>query len=538
VVRPGAVPVHPRGMDPGDERGAPEAGPAPRLVPLLVLAVALSLLAALDRIPAWPGLLHGTALPPLDLVNDLGALWVHADGWATFVAGMVGVVLLRSVLLAAVLGGLTWARIRFALRFQFIALPFALVASALLYASKALLFYALFWAGAAVAVAAVAVLGALPWSAPLRLRDSFRRSVRQGFRAGTVAAYLAVLFALGAVADLTGRTGTILLNPVSALATWAAARVLWADPGHRVVRRAVGALPVVLVGALTLVVVTGPARPDEPEQPPPPFEGSLMLMSGIDSSSGSGAILEVDPRAFGWPCERTYYFSYAGPGPGQPRNDARCPIDQGAPYGPEDTLRSRHELVPFLEAQVAGMEPPATIATHSQGVWVVWDAASSGRVPEAGTLVLIGPFPENPVSFPGPGERAPGRAGRAVLGLVAEFPRPGGTTAFEVDAPLGREWLGDPDRIEEVLARPLPDGIRAISITSAFDLPLMTAGHRIEGAVDACPVAVIHPNLPYAEEFRLQVRRFVDGRDPMPCPAWRVGVGALFRHFSVPPSRW
>ena len=504
--------------------------------PLAVVAAVVLALAATGVVPRWPGLLHLVALPPVDLIADFGLLMVVSTGWPTFALGVAVSILARSLVLALLLGGLTRARIRLALRFYLVVAPFSFLAAAVLYGASAVLFYALFWAGLCAALLVVSLTAAAPWQPVHALRRGFVTSARRGLRLGTVGAYLAALSLLGAVADATGPAGTVLLVPLSAALTWATATVLHADPGWRCVRRGVAALPATGLAVLVATAATGPAGPPRAPAPDTPRDGSLMLMSGVDSSSGSGAILEIDPHVMGWTCEHTHYYSYAGPGEGQPQNEALCPIDHGAPYGPEDTLRSRDELVPFLEAQVRNMRRPAVVAGHSQGVWLVWDAATARRLPGVSTLVLVGPFPDHGVAFPPAGERAPGAVGRRLLELIADLPRPGGTTVFHPDSPLGREWLGHPRNISEVLSRPLPDGVRALSVPSTFDLPLARESHRLPGAVDACPVPVIHPNLPYAEEFQQEVARFVDGRQPGSCPLWRSATGPLLRHWSVPPS--
>jgi hypothetical protein len=508
-------------------------------MPLAVVVGAVMLAAVVGLLPRWSGLVHVVALPPLALVNDLGALLAWSDTAFTFVPGLLAVVAGRTVLLAALLGGITTRRLWFALRFQLVVLPFAFLAAALLYASMALLFYALFWFGLLVALALFLFTAATPWSAADgRLRSRFVESARHGFRAGTVGAYLAVLVALGYLADVTAPVGPVLLVPVSGAATWCAAWALHADPGWRWMRRSVAAVPASGIVALAVIVFTGPAGPPSQDEPEVSRDGSIMLMSGIDSSSGSGAILELDPHALGWTCERTYYYSYAGPGDGQPRNEAQCDIAHGASYEALDTLRSRDDLVPFLAAQVEEMQSPPVVAGHSQGAWLVWDAARLGLLPDDTAIVLVGPFPDNPLPYPDGDEAGPGHVGRAVLWFVAEVDRPGGTSVFEVDSPLGVEWLGHPHRIRATLAQPLPEAMPALSVPSAFDLPLMPEGPEVEGAVDACPVPVIHPNLPYASEFHDAVERFVDGQEQGTCPFWRTAIGPIFRPFSVPPASW
>lgn len=507
--------------------------------PLAGLAAVVVVLAALEVLPRWPGLPHAVALPPLDLVSDFGFLLTRTDAWPLFAAGAVAAIVVRSVLLALLLGGLTRARFGLALRFYLAVAPPALLAAGLFYGAAAVVLYALFWGALALTLLLLGLTAAAPWLAGTRLRTGFAGSARSGFRLGTVGCYLALLLALGALADVAGAAGSVLAAPASAALTWAAAQTLVADPGRRAARRVVAAVPAVALAVVATAWLRGPAAPPDAgdlADPAASREGSVLLMSGIDSSSGSGAILEIDPRSLGWTCETTRYFSYAGPGAGQPQRNARCPIESGAPYSAADTLRSRDDLVPFLEQQVVDLPPPVVVATHSQGVWHVWDAATTGRLPGVETIVLVGAFADSGVAYP-VGAQETGRAGRQLLELLADLPRPGGTTVFDPDSPLGREWLSSPETVREVLARPLPGGMRAISIPSSFDLPLMRGTHRLPGVADACPVPVLHPNLPYAEELHDAVRRFLDGRPPQPCPPWRTAAGPVLRHFSVPPAQ-
>jgi hypothetical protein len=76
--------------------------------------------------------------------------------------------------------------------------------------------------------------------------------------------------------------------------------------------------------------------------------------------------------------------------------------------------------------------------------------------------------------------------------------------------------------------------VEALSITSVFDHPLMPGGWTVDGASDACPVPVVHPNLPFAEELQEAIVRFVDGDDLPACPLWRRSIGPLFRPFAPP----
>lgn len=507
-----------------------------RAWPLAVVAGVVMLLAVSGVLPAWAGLLQSVALPPLDLVADIRALLVYMPWWPVSVVALVAVVVVRAAVLALLLGGLTRQRFLFALRFYLVVLPFAAVAAAATYASQALLFYGLFWIGLFVALLLLVLTGGVPWLAPPRLRSGFAAATASGFRAGTLGAYGALLIVLGWVADVGGTVVAVLAVPVSAALTWLAAQSLYADPGFQIARRALAVLPLAAVVGLVTVALTGPTMPPRAPYPEDPRPGSLLLMSGIDSSSGSGAMLEIDPNALRYTCDQTFYFSYAGPGAGQPQNDAVCAIDHGTEYQPIDTMRSRDEVIPFLDAFATDMPAPGAALGHSQGAWLVWEAAVEGGLPGVEAVVLVGPFVANPVAYPATGEGGQGATGRLLLGAFANVARPGGTTVFEPDSPLGREWLGHPDAIQRTLARPLPPEVQALTVPSVFDLPLMPGDPEVDGAEAACPVPVMHPDLPYSGEFHEAVVRFLDGEQQGECPAWREAVGPALRVFTAPPA--
>jgi hypothetical protein len=511
---------------------APWVGP-PRPLPYAFLAGAVVLAATVGLLPRWSGLVHVVALPPLDQHADVRMLLVHSTTVVWFVLGVAVSVAVRLVVLAAAFGGLDRARLGLAARCYLTVLPFSALGAAVTFSSSASLFYLLFWAGVVVTLVVLVATTAAPWLAEGRLRSGYGRAVRHGFRLGTVGAYLAVVSLLGALADLGGEWTAVALVPVSAALSVGTARALVADPGWAWARRLLAGVPAAGLVALVAVVLAGPAGPPRAGAPTDARDGTLFLMSGVDSRSGRGAMLAIDPHVMGWRCEDTRYVSYAGPGDGQPRGVSLCPAVTGAPYVEGDTLRPTDELVRSLEAQVAEPDGGGVLLAHSQGVWISWLAAAEGRVPGLDALVLVGAFPDNPAAYRVEGS-GPGRLGGPILDLVVRLGRPGGTSVFEPDSPLGLEWLAHPTAIRETLAMALPEDLRVLSVTSVFDHPLMPRGWRIEGAVDACPIAVAHPNLPYALELQETVARFLDGEALPPCPLWRRSVGPVFRPFAVP----
>ncbi len=531
------------GATPAAPVRAPHARvPTPRaLAPFAALAGVVTLAGAAGVLPRWPGLVHAVGLPPLDLYADLRVLLVHATSPLWFALGAVASLAVRVTVLALVLAAAGAGRaVRLAATFYGAALVPAFVAAWLAWGSAATLFYALVWAGLLAALLLVALTGAWPWAAVAGAGRPWRSAARAGFRLGTIGAYLAALGVLGALADWGGGAAAVALVPLSGVLTVAAVWLLLEPDRLRLPRRiAAGLVAAALAGAV-VVVMTGPAAPtpvgEDGAEAAPAREGSLLLMSGVDSRTGRGAIFEVDPRRLGYECDQTHYYSYRGPGEGGPQGDAFCPVRTGAPYGPDDTYRSRDELVPWFVEQVRALEPPVTVLAHSQAVWVAWEALQDGAH-GVEHLVLVGPFTTHHAPFPVPGERGPGAAGAMLMWIPEAVPRPGGTTSFDAEAPLAREYLGHPDRVDELMARPVAPGVRALAVPSLFDLPLLPDSAHIDHAERACPVPVVHPNLPYADELAEAVVRFLEGEPAARCPLGRRPVGSLLRPWATPPHR-
>jgi hypothetical protein len=528
------MPARPDGQPP------PDRYPVPDPFPLALLTLGIVVLAAADVLPVWPGLLLAVGLPPLGLAADLRVAVTGAVSYPVFLALVVLAIGVRTLVLATMLGPLRWSTVGFVLRFQLLALPLAAVAAAASFAAGATLFYLLFWVGAVATILEALLLGAVPWTGERSVWRALVASARRGFHLGAIGAYLVALVLLGAIADLGATVATYLMVPVSAALTYGVAYTLAVEPSWAWLRPARGAVALAGLGAvvgLVLVVVTGPASPADGDPLDEPRPGSLLLMSGVDSASGSGAALEIDPRTLGFTCEQTYYYSYAGVGDGQPQNDARCPIRTGAPYGPGHTFGPTDELASHFVDQVEDLAGPVTVVTHSQGIWIVWKALTDQDLPDVRHAALVGPFADNPIGYPADRAQEPGRVGTEVVDhVVGNLARPGGTSGFTYDSPLAVELLGNPAETEEILAVPLPAHVDAVSIASTFDLPLMRRTPGLDGTVEACPVAVAHPNLPYADGFRDAVNDLLDGTDPAPCPTWRTGVGPLLRPFAAPPN--
>jgi hypothetical protein len=508
-------------------------------IPPGVLAAAVVAAAVSGVVPIWPGLVHTVALPPLALTADVRILLVDATSYPSFVTGLVLSVAARTVVLAAMLG-LSRTTLAFAARLHLLVVPLAALAAMGLFAAAATLFYLLFWIGVAIAVFIELAVAAMAFSGETTLRSAAARSARSGLRLGTVGAYLVALIVLGALGDLLGSAAQVALVPVSAGLTALTAWVLLTDPRWRwmvLTRRAVAGIGALGVVALAVVVLTGPASPQSSGGEVARRNGSLLLMSGVDSSSGSGAALEIDPNSLGFACDQTYYFSYAGPGDGQPQTHAQCPIRTGGPYQATHTYDPTSELVDHVVTQVSALSDPVTVVTHSQGAWVVWEALTSRGALGVSDLVLVGPFPDNPVAYPTDRAAVPGRVGTDVIDVViGTLARRGGISAFTHDAPMVTELLAAPQQTDAIWQRPLPPEVSGVAVPSAFDLPFQVRTRTVPGVTNTCPLPVTHPNLPYAVGFIEATNRHLDGDGQSPgCAGWSA-LGSLFSSFSAPPS--
>lgn len=518
------VPSRPRGA-----RRGPRPGPPPRgvdLRPLVVAAAGVTCLVLLDVIPAWAGLAHHTALPPLDLLADVRLLMAEAPSYPWFAAGLVVVLVARSMMMAAMLGALDRRGVAWCGGLYGAALLPALVAAVLGFAGVAVLYAQFVWVALVVAVVTLLVMGPWPWTPAGR-----RRSARRG-----VLAYLGVLLALSLASALGDATLQVALVWVSAGATAVFVRRLAAvaAPDRSPVGRA-AVVPVALGAAVALLVIV-PAvvvSPSERSGPAGPRDGTLFLVPGLGAATGTSSMFGFDPDVLGFSCEQTAYFSYAGPGDGAPQRDARCPITTGAPYRAEDTRRPIGELAASFRDQVAELAPPVVVVAHSQGAWVTVAGIEETVAPDVGAAVLISAFPRHERGYvlDGPGAGVVGTDGVEVLTSVL---RSLDATSFHPRAPLAREHLGTRGAIRDLMDDEIPPGLRVATVTSAFDLPVMGRDWRLDGAVDMCPVYVHHGGLPFSAAAQAQIRGFLDGRDRDPCGWWRLWPTKSVTAFGVP----
>ncbi|MDQ1532937.1 MAG: hypothetical protein QOF28_698 [Actinomycetota bacterium] len=510
-------------------RNTPGDEPPPRLWVYAILVVVVGLAALFRLLPRWPGLAHEVALPPLDLFADVRVLMARATSVPLFLLGVVVALVARAAVLAAVLG-FTRRRFELALRFYVAALVPAVVASGLDFSGRAILYAYLIWAGLLVVIITFIALGASAWIGAESLRAAFATAFRRRFRFGALAVYLVALTLIGFVVRRPGEASQVLAVPISGVLTALAARRLSTEPAP--LSRPI-AIAVAVVA--TVAIVFGATRlGDNPQKAASSARGgSLLLVAGVDTSTGSGALFRFDPEALGFTCNQTYYYSYRGPGRGGPKGDARCPIRTGARYQKSDTTRPLGQLASALHAQLAGLPRPVVIVTHSQGAWIAWKEITTNRDPSVSALVMLAPFNQNLAPYPPSGTNRAGAAGGAAARIVTDLSRSAGISKFDPDAPLARELQGTPGAVERLVARPLPPTVRGLAVLARADLPLDPRRwpNRLP---ETCPGWLTHPALPTAAVVTATIDDFLRGNPIPTCPDWVIDLGHTTDAFGAP----
>jgi pimeloyl-ACP methyl ester carboxylesterase len=473
--------------------------------PLGVATVAVVALALVGILPRWPGLVHAVAVPPLDAAFDLRVLVARASSYPVFLLGAAISVAVRTVLLGLLLwtvGAATSAgsgMARAARLYLVVVVPLA-VAGALDFAGLAALYSWYGWAGLGLTVLVAVAL--IPRTIPPR-----GARIR---RFPTAIAYLLVLVALGALADLVGASGAIPAVVVSAVLTAAAVgRLVRPGPYGRATLRGATASALVVLAALL------PSVPVTPSQVV--SDSVLLIVPGVDTSSGQGAGYRLDPEALGFPCDRVYYYSYRGPGDGAPPGDAPCPIRVHRPYTQTATQQPLGVLVDLFGQQVTAIraeagDAPLVVVTHSQGAVIAWRAVAQG-LGGVSHLVALAGFPHSAVGYPPPGENGPGRVGADALRALSWFSRFLGIGTFDPDAPLAREILARPNGLESVFGAPLPSEVTAALVFATGDLVAAPEGHDLSGGFTST-VDTTHVRIPVSGPAEAAIQDVLAGRSP------------------------
>ena len=507
------------------------------------VASAVVVLSVVGVLPRWAGLVHAVALPPLDLGFDLRVLVARAPSWPVFAAGTLASIAVRGTLLAIVARSMSGAKGRLHVGsacglYAITALPLA-VGAGLEFAGLASVYAWYAYAGLAMVIvsafafAPVFVTWLVERGSPWRLIVHASR----GRLAPGVLLYLPGLLILGRVAAISDVVAMLMVVPSAVLTYWrlrAMSRRLARPPRPR---RVAAVSAAVAAAILAVAVALWPS--DDEARTSARREAALVLVPGIDTASGTGALYRLDPASIGFGCERVFYFSYVGVGIGADRGDAACPLRLHARYEREDTQRPLDDLAEAFTRQLRAVadvtgDAPIIVVTHSQGAWIAWRALSEGDALGVKHLIMLAPSTRTPVAYSPPGRDGEGRVGADVLRALSALSRGLGTSTFDPDAPLARDLLADPNALEELFARSLPDGVGHAVLIAAFDLPIVAEPILLPGTVT--PITATHTGITEDEDALALIRAILDVRS-WPTLSIAAGlVGPTAPAFMPPPS--
>jgi hypothetical protein len=497
--------------------------------PLAALAGIVVGLATLGVLPRWSGLVHAVALPPLDLAFDVRVLVSRASSYPLFAIGALVSLTVRSVILAALLGALGFDepfrdRLRRTVRFYLIAWIPVTLAAGLSFAALAALYHWYFWMGLAVLLVTSAGLMPVLFRGSLRIRRML--------------GYLFLLTLTGGLAQATGPWGSVALVPVSAAVTLAAFNYRTRRPWQAPVGTAASILTLAcLIAAVGLPpLVAGSVR----AQVNPESEAVLFLVPGVDTSSGHGALYRFDPTALGFSCDRVFYYSYLGPGPGAARGDARCSIRLHAPYGQEDTQLHLETLAAAFARQLVAVRAASDgarviVVTHSQGNLIAWRGLTSEMGQGVSHLIMLAGFTQNPAPYPPRGDDGSGRVGGDILRALTGLARRMGIGSFDPDAPLARQTLATAGGTQRILSEPHPSGVEALTMAATFDSPLFSGDPSVQGAHDGGTMDTTHVGLVTSARTVEVVRRFLAGEPGGSVTPLAAVLGWISPAFGSPP---
>ena len=402
-----------------------------------------ALLVATGAFRATSSSVASSAVFPLDLYFDLKPSIAYAPGWA-YLGAAVGLgVIVRSVVLAGTLwlagdgeGEFVSAWIA-AAKLALQATAALLPAAALFFVAVAIRYAPFVWVAA--------LLGLVP--AVLCTRRALRLDLGVGVTRpepvpeyGTFLGYAYLLALFGAVMTTLSHESALLsalvlmfIGPVNGLFLlgWREHAGAGTFPGGGTIAVTV---TVLVVGTLFFLTTY-----DRYVRTPGPVarasgNGTLFILQGADSTSKTGALSHVDPRAYGFSPKNTVLLSYTN----------------GRSYSALDTHRDLDAEAHIVSAQMAEHPAPRALVGHSLAGLIV-DRILKDGLTGPDTVVELAPPPPYPppVRAPPPGVNASGRPGADLSRSIAWIFDRVGLLSFDIDAPaapaqVSREVAHDP----------------------------------------------------------------------------------------------
>ena len=196
---------------------------------------------------------------------------------------------------------------------------------------------------------------------------------------------------------------------------------------------------------------------------PADYEGSLLLLGGVDSTTQTGALADLDSGALGYQRAQTELLSYAQDGDRYVAADTRGNLDVISIRVAEQIAEPRDE--------------PVVLLGHSQASLILDRILDDGpAAPDA--AAVISPSPSRPpsVDLPPPGEDGAGRVGGDLARGFAGLMDLANLTPYDIDAPAS------PTNVEPVEAA--DSDVPRLSLWALGDSILLETDWRREGEVN------------------------------------------------------
>ena len=443
-------------------------------LPLTLEGIVFAILMAAGFLPADASVAPASAVFPLDAYFDLKQSLGYSTGWTAFGAAVAALVVFRAALLAVTArladgrGASITVAYRHALVLTLGAVVLLLPVAALHFIAVATRYAPFGW-----------ISGGLGFLVAWRLaRRAVTIDTGIGARNGPVPEissfflYAVALICVGAALALLSEASVALaallvgcLGPFHA-SVYLGWRVRATENTVASEGRAVTILALALVIGLFAVSVYDRNLRDF-DVVPADYEGSLLLMGGVDSSSETGALADFEPGALGYTRAQTELLSY------RRGNDA---------YRVRDTRRALATTARVMIPQIHAAPAPRVLLGHSQASLIVDRMLATRGVDLAGAAV-ISPAPPSapPVDVPAPGSSGEGRVGGDVARVFSEILGRIGLIPFDVDAPAS------PTNVEAL--EPPDSDVPRLTLWALADSILLDTDWRRPGEVNLVVVS-------------------------------------------------
>lgn len=388
--------------------------------------------AALLWAGAWPtggSSAAGIAAFPLDVFFDLKQALATGSSWSYVLAAFILSTLVRSFTVSATLwlgdgaGGpfiRPWAN---AAAIAGASWALFLPSTVLLFTGTALRYAPFLWIGGALGIGAAWPLmhRALRLDAGESRPEGPASPSLGGFLgyAYFIAATAAVLSVLERSSNWAGPVLLVCLGPIHALILLGWRQRMREGERPRSHRFGIG-LTVVLAGTLVLSsFYDRHIRSQIPLSPVAP--GTLTILGGVDSTSETGALSDLDPRSVGFDMNASVGLSY------------RAGSEE---YVASDTRGDLRATSRTVSRQLEELAHPIALLGHSQSALILDRLYEEGMAAPDIAVQIAPPPPVPPsVDIPDPGENSPGRPGADLARGFSRLLDVIGFSPLHLDAP-------------------------------------------------------------------------------------------------------